>query len=118
MVAVDLSRTVTGKDPRQTDWAGPVPLPIPPSMRGEDHFQFEHFLHDLALLGVVAFGIWVVAGAMGWAAGFATITPDQAIRFMAAVLVLMIPSVVYPDLKAWRYRAMSPEERFGFAREH
>ena len=87
-------------------------------MRGQNHLEFEQFLHDLALLGVVAFGIWVVVGAMGWAAGLATIAPEQAIRFMAAILVLMVPSVVYPDLKAWRYRAMSPEERLGFAPEH
>jgi hypothetical protein len=86
-------------------------------MRGNHHLEFEQLLHDLAVLGVAAFGLWIVLSAMGWASGFTTIAREPAIRFMAAVLVLVAPSVVYPDLKAWRYRGMSPEERLGFAPE-
>ena len=86
-------------------------------MRGQKHLEFEQLLHDLAVLGVVAFGVWIVVGAMGWAAGFTTLAREPAIRFMAAVLVLMVPSVVYPDLKGWRYRSMTSEERLGLAHE-
>jgi hypothetical protein len=82
-------------------------------MRGQKHLEFEQLLHDLAVLGVAAFLFWFVAGAMGWAAGFSIIAREPAIRFMAAVLVLLVPSVIYPDLKSWRYRSLSAEERLG-----
>jgi hypothetical protein len=86
-------------------------------MRGHKQLEFERLLHDLAILGLAAFGLWTVVGAMGWAGGFSTIAREPAIRFMAAVLVLMVPSVVYPDLKAWRYRSMTSEERLGLSHE-
>jgi hypothetical protein len=86
-------------------------------MKRSKHVEFEQLLRDLAVLGVVAFGLWVVAGAMGWAAGVTTLAREPSIRFMAAVLVLLIPSVVYADLKGWRYRSMNAEERLGFAHE-
>jgi uncharacterized membrane protein YpjA len=86
-------------------------------MRGHRHLEFEQLLHDLAVLGLVAFGLWIVVCAMGWAAGFTTVAREPAIRFMAAVLVLLVPSVVYADLKGLRYRSMTPEERLGLAHE-
>jgi hypothetical protein len=92
-------------------------MPIHAAMRGRNHLEFEQLLHDLTVLGVAAFGLWIVVCAMGWAAGFTAIAPEPAIRFMAAVLVLLVPSVVYSDLKGWRYRSMTPEERLGLAHE-
>ena len=73
--------------------------------------DFEEMLRHLALLGVAAFFIWLVAEGLGLIAGFAEISSDPAIRFMAAILVLMLPYVVYPDLKAMRYRGLAPDER-------
>jgi hypothetical protein len=52
---------------------------------------------------------------MSWAAGFATIAREPAIRFMAAIIVLLIPEVVYSDLKDLIYRSVSAEERLGLA---
>ena len=85
-------------------------------MRGH-RLEFEELLRHLALLGLGAFVIWFVAGTFGIVAGFATIARDPAIRFMTAILVLMVPYVVYPDLKAMRYRGLSTEERLGFTAE-
>ena len=78
---------------------------------------FEDFLHHLAVLGVSAFAVWLVASASGLAAGYLQFQQDPAVRFMAAVLVLVLPSVVYPDLLALRYRSLTREERLGFARD-
>ena len=84
-------------------------------MRREHRLEFEQLLHHFALVGVGAFLLWAAIGAMSLAAGLVTIAWEAAIRFMAAVLVLMVPEVVYPDLKDLRYRSLSAEERMGFS---
>ncbi len=77
--------------------------------------EFERFLHRLAILGVVGLFAWVIVGAMGVAAGYIEIAREPAIRFMTAILVLMMPSVIYPDIQKLRYRGLTPEERLGLA---
>jgi hypothetical protein len=88
-------------------------MPIPEGM--VRRLDFEALLHHLAILGVAAFLLWGTAGVMSWAAGFATIAREPAIRFMAAIIVLLIPEVVYSDLKDLIYRSVSAEERLGLA---
>ncbi len=84
-------------------------------MKGKARREFEELLHYLAVIGVIAFFAWLVVGAMGLVSGYLEVARDPAIRFMTAILVLMMPSVVYPDIRQLRYRGMAPEERFGFA---
>lgn len=74
---------------------------------------FEEFLRHLALIGIAAFILWLIAGASELAAGYLQFQEDPAVRFMTAVLVLVLPSVVYPDLRALRYRSLTAEERLG-----
>jgi hypothetical protein len=76
-----------------------------------DRLDFEQLLHHLALLGVAAFFLWGTAGVMSWAAGFATIAREPAIRFMAAVMVLLVPEIIYSDLKGLLFRSITAEER-------
>ena len=76
--------------------------------------DFNDFLRHLAIVGVIAFGVWLCIGAMGYAAGYLQFSAVPAIRFMIAILVLVLPTVVVPDLRTLRYRHLSPEARSGF----
>jgi hypothetical protein len=80
-----------------------------------DRIDFEQLLHHLALLGVAAFFLWGTAGVMSWAAGLATIAREPAIRFMAAIMVLLVPEIVYSDLRALLFRSITAEERLNLA---
>jgi hypothetical protein len=73
-----------------------------------DRVDFEEMIHHLAVLGVAAFLLWGAAGVMSWAAGLATIAREPAIRFMAAIMVLVVPEVD---------RSVSAEGRLGVATE-
>jgi hypothetical protein len=90
-------------------------VPIPEGMVLTDRIDFESLIHHLALLGVAALFLWGTAGAMSWAAGIATIAREPAIRFMAAIMVLLVPEVVYSDLKALLFRSITAEERLNLA---
>ena len=85
-------------------------------MRGTARMEFEELLHHMALLGVAAFGVWLLIGAMGFSTGYIQVAQAPAIRFMTAILVLMMPHVLYPDIKELRFRQMSGDERAGFVR--
>jgi hypothetical protein len=78
--------------------------------------DFDDLLRHLAIVGIVAFGVWLSIGSMGYAAGYLLFSAVPAIRFMVAILVLVLPTVVVPDLRSLRYRHLSPEARTGFER--
>jgi len=82
-----------------------------------DRLDFERLLHHLAILGVGAFLVWGTAGAMSWAAGLATIAREPAIRFMAAIIVLLVPEIVYGDVKDLVYRSVTDEDRLGLSHQ-
>ena len=78
--------------------------------------DFNDLLRHLAIVGVAAFCVWLCIGAMGYAAGYLQFSAVPAIRFMVAILVLVLPTVVVPDHRQLRYRHLSPEARSGFER--
>jgi hypothetical protein len=84
-------------------------------MRGRTRLGFDEFLHHLALVGVTAFVLWLAASALGFTAGLVSLEQVPAIRFMTAILVLVMPDVVYADLRELWLRRLSPDERAGFA---
>jgi hypothetical protein len=84
-------------------------------MSGTIRIDFDDLLRHFAILGTLAFGAWLCFGAMGYAAGVIEISALPAIRFMFAILVLVLPTVVVPDLRRLRYRGMSAEERLGLS---
>src|SRR5207245_6811506 len=73
--------------------------------------EFDDLLRHLAIVGIAAFAAWLCVGAMGYAAGYLQIAATPAIRFMVAILVLVLPTVIVPDLRRLRYRHLSLEER-------
>ena len=85
-------------------------------MKAAIHIEvdFNDLLRHLAIVGIVAFCVWLCVGAMGYAAGYIQFSPVPAIRFMVAILVLVLPTLVVPDLRRLRYRHLSPEARSGF----
>jgi hypothetical protein len=77
----------------------------------------EDFLHRIALIGVGSFGVWLIGSALGVAAGYVPVAPGHMIRFMAATLVLLLPTVVYPYVDQLRDRAVTSAERLGLAQD-
>ena len=92
-------------------------MPIPGAMVLTDRLDFERLLHHLAVLGVSAFLLWGTAEVMSWAAGYAAIAREPAIRFMAAIIVLLVPEIVYADVKDLLYRSVSAEDRLGLTHQ-
>ena len=82
-------------------------------MKLVDRPAFEGFLKHLAVVGMAGLGLWLVVAAIGLVTGVASVDPSAVYPFLASVLVLVVPSVVYPELRRWPYRHLSAAARLG-----
>ena len=90
-------------------------------MRGESHRTvklierpaFEGYLQILALVGMMGLGLWMLIAALGLVSGVVSVDPSAASPFLLAVLTLLVPSVVYPEIRSWPYRHLSAAQRLG-----
>ncbi len=90
-------------------------------MRGHHHHTvklierpaFEGYLRLLAVVGMSGLGLWLLVAALGLVSGVASVDPSAVFPFLLAILTLLIPSVVYPEIRRWPYRHLSAAQRLG-----
>jgi len=82
-------------------------------MKLVDRPAFEGYLQLLSIVGVAALGIWLLIGTFGLVAGVAVVDVSQAYPFLLAILTLLVPSVLYPEIRRWPYRHLSAAQRLG-----
>jgi len=76
--------------------------------------DLDHVLHDFMVVGFGALLAWSLTGLVGTVSGYLTIQPQPTLRFLLTVIVLVFARRWYWQLRRWRWKARSPEERFGF----
>ena len=77
--------------------------------------RFDVLMRDLTSLGVAALAAWVVVGFLGSTSGYLAIQPQSTLRFLLAIAVLVAAPRIYRSYREWRYRSVSPDDRFGFS---
>src|SRR3954451_1412061 len=89
-------------------------------MRGHEHdvklFErpaFEGYLQLLAVVGMTGLGLWLLVAALGVVSGVASVDVGAVFPFLLAILTLLVPSVLYPELRRWPYRHLSAAQRLG-----
>jgi hypothetical protein len=91
------------------------------AMRGNDQHhlqlvdrpQFEGYLQLLAVVGLIGLGVWLLIAALAMVSGIASVDPGAVFPFLLAVLTLLVPRFLYPEIRRWPYRHLSPEQRLG-----
>ena len=91
-----------------------------PAMRGQhrtarliERPAFEGYLQLLAVVGMMGLGLWLLVAALGLVTGVASVDPSAVFPFLFAILVLLVPSVLYPEVRRWPYRHLSAAQRLG-----
>ena len=82
-------------------------------MKLVDRPAFEGYLQILAVVGMSGLGLWLLVAALGLVSGVASVDPGAVFPFLLAILTLLVPSVLYPELRRWPYRHLSPAQRLG-----
>ncbi|MEP6477250.1 MAG: hypothetical protein ABJC60_08255 [Actinomycetota bacterium] len=78
-----------------------------------DRPAFEGYLRLLAGVGAGALGLWLLIAGLGIASGVATVDAGSVLPFLLAVATLLVPSLLYPEIRRWPYRHLSAAERLG-----
>ena len=82
-------------------------------MKLVDRPAFEGYLQLLAVVGMAGLGLWLLIAALGLVSGVASVDPSAVYPFLVSVLVLVVPSVLYPEIRRWPYRHLSAAARLG-----
>ena len=82
-------------------------------MKLVDRPAFEGFLKLLAVVGMSGLGLWLLVAAVGLVTGVASVDPSAVYPFLVSVLILVVPSVLYPEIRRWPYRHLSAAQRLG-----
>ncbi len=82
-------------------------------MKLVDRPAFEGYLQLLAVVGMSGLGLWLLVAALGLVSGVASVDPGAVFPFLLAILTLLVPSVLYPELRRWPYRHLSAAQRLG-----
>ena len=69
------------------------------------HADLDHVLHDMTLIGCGALLAWTLTGAVGTVAGYLTIQPQPALRFLLAIMVLVFARHGYWRVRGARWAA-------------
>jgi hypothetical protein len=77
--------------------------------------DLDDLLRRLTVIGFVALLLWSLTETVGMLSGIATIAPRASLRFLLAILVVTFARRTYWELREWRWRRVSPEDRFGFS---
>ena len=78
-----------------------------------DRPAFEGYLQLLAVVGMSGLGLWLLVAALGLVTGVASVDPGAVYPFLLAILTLLVPSVLYPEIRRWPYRHLSAAQRLG-----
>ena len=82
-------------------------------MKLVDRPAFEGYLQLLSVIGIAGLGTWLLIASLGMVAGLAVVDVTQVYPFLLAILTLLVPSVLYPEIRRWPYRHMSAAQRLG-----
>ena len=90
-------------------------------MRGNHHRSvpladrpaFEGYLQLLAIVGMTGLGVWLLIAALAVLSGVASVDPSAVYPFLLAVLILVVPSLVYAEIRRRPYRHLSAAQRLG-----
>ncbi len=78
-----------------------------------DRPAFEGYLRLLAEVGIAALGLWLLIAGLGLVTGVAAVDGGGVLPFLLAVGTLLVPSLLYPEIRRWPYRHLSAAERLG-----
>jgi hypothetical protein len=78
-------------------------------------FDFDDLMRQLMFVGFAALIAWSLTGVVGVISGSFGIEPTAALRFLLAILVVVFARRTYWEVREWRWRRTSPDDRFGFA---
>jgi hypothetical protein len=85
------------------------------SARVRTDIDFDALMRHLAVIGFAGLTIWTFAGLIGVVGGFVEISPQQTLKFLLAVMVLVFARRTYWEVREWRWRRAPADERLGFA---
>jgi hypothetical protein len=78
-----------------------------------DRPAFESYLRLLAVVGMTGLGLWLLIAALALVSGVASVDPGAVYPFLLAVLTLLVPRFLYPEIRRWPYRHLSAAQRLG-----
>jgi hypothetical protein len=78
-----------------------------------DRPTFESYLRLLAVVGMTGLGLWLLIAALAVVSGVASVEPSAVFPFLLAVLTLLVPRILYPEIRRWPYRHLSAAQRLG-----
>ena len=84
-------------------------------MSGRLRIDFDDLMRHLMIVGFFALVAWTLVGAYGTLMGLLNVAPEATLRFLLSVLILVFSRRTYWEIREWRSRKLSPDERFGFA---
>jgi hypothetical protein len=76
-----------------------------------DRPAFEGYLQLLAVVGLTGLGVWLLIAALALMFGVASVDPGALVPFLLAVLTLLVPRLLYPEIRRWPYRHLSAAQR-------
>jgi hypothetical protein len=84
-------------------------------MNGRGRIDFDDLMRHLMMVGFFALIAWTLISAYGILMGLLNVAPDATLRFLLSVLILVFSRRTYWEIREWRNRKLTPDERFGFA---
>lgn len=77
--------------------------------------DFDVLLRDLVHVGFGMLLAWSLTGVVGVVSHRFTVDPQAALRFLLAILVVVFARRTYWEVREWRWRKVSPDDRYGFS---
>jgi hypothetical protein len=84
-------------------------------MNGQRRIDFDDLMRHLMIVGFFALVAWTTISAYGVLMGLLNVAPAATLRFLLSVLILVFSRRTYWEIREWRSRKLTPDERFGFA---
>src|SRR6266516_5847932 len=77
--------------------------------------DFDDLMRHLMMVGFFALIAWTLESGYGILMGLLNVAPGATLRFLLSVLILVFSRRTYWEIREWRTRKLSPDERYGFA---
>lgn len=79
------------------------------------HVDFDALLRDLMHIGVGMLVAWSLTGVVGVVSEQLVLDSQATLRFLLAILVVVFARRTYWEIREWRWRKVSPDDRYGFS---
>jgi ABC-type microcin C transport system permease subunit YejB len=77
--------------------------------------DFDALLRDLMHIGVGMLVAWSLTGVVGVVSEQLVLDSQATLRFLLAILVVVFARRTYWEIREWRWRKVSPDDRYGFS---